>query len=261
MKSTKYISTLFALATFMGCESGNESFDDLPLSSPRTISVTTMATRASEVFDTNNSFYLYIDQSADDYDYFVKMVNDGGVWVAKSLLDDSTIDMVMVDNAADINISALYCYDRGLSLTDYTSAETAYEDGVDLLYANIDEDSTLSITDEGAITIDFKHVLSSLCVTITTVEDITSQTVTGVMPYFTWAASEGSSAVTASGDSTSKISFTSGEKLYFAPQTISSLTVDVALASGNYADTRSDVQLISTQEFTMEVVAGNQSDQ
>lgn len=260
MKSIKYISTLFAFAIFVGCESGNESFDDLPLSSPRTISVTTTTTRASEEFDTTKSFYLYIDQSGEAYDYFVKMVNDSGEWIAKSTSDDSTVEMEMVDDADDINISALYCYDRELTLADYTSAETAYEDGVDLLYANTNEGTTLSITDEGVITIDFKHVLSSLCVTITTAEEITAASVTGVIPHFTWAASEGSSAVTTSGDSTSKISFTLGEKLYFARQKISSLTVDVTLPSGNYSDTRSDVQLISTQEFTMEVEAGTQSD-
>ncbi len=256
----RYIISLLAIAILIGCESGKESFDDLPLSTPRSISVTTTATRASDVFDTSKSFYLYIDQSGEAYDYFVKMVNDNGDWIAKNLSGDATVDMVMVDDAADINISALYCYDRELSLSDYTSAETAYEDGEDLLYANIDEGTTLSITDGGVITIDFKHVLSSLCINITTSEVVSAATVTGVAPYFTWAASEGSSAVTTSGSTTEKVSFTSGEKLYFARQKISSLTVSITLPSGSYSDTRSDVQLISTQEFTMAVVAGTQDD-
>ncbi len=257
MKRIKYISAFFTLLLFVGCE--KDTLGEESILQGRSIVVTTPATRASEVFDTDLSFYLYIDQSGEGYDYYVKMVNTDNEWVATDIETGDEVDMEMIDSVNDIDISALYCYDKVLSKSDYTSSETAYTEGTDILYANIDEGTTLTITDDGVVVVNFKHLLSSLCVNITTTEEVTSANVSGIKPTFTWAASQGSSAVIAAGDSSSTTPITSGEMIYLPRQVVDKLNVNVSAPSGNYYASVSDVQFISTQCVEMSIAVGEQT--
>lgn len=257
MKRLKYISAFLTLLLFVGCE--KDTLVGESILQGRSIVVTTPATRASEAFDSNLSFYLYVDQSGEEYDYFVKMVNIEGEWIATDIDSSENIDMVMIDSVDDIDISALYCYEKVLSKDDYTSSETTYTEGVDLLYANINEGATLTITEDGVVVVDFKHLLSSLCINIETSEDITSANVSGVKPTLTWAASEGSSAVVAAGDSSSITSITSGEMIYLPRQVVDKLSVNITVASGNYSASVSDVQFVSTQGVELTISVGEQT--
>ncbi|MFR9592232.1 MAG: fimbrillin family protein [Rikenellaceae bacterium] len=260
MNNIKRFSTLIAALTCVACNSGDDFESEPSQLEPKSICVvTSTTTRAITAFDTSKSFYLYIDQTGDGYDYFVKMENENGEWIAKSIDDDQTVDMEMIDAAADIKISALYGESLTSTLDDYTSELSVYTTDEDLLYANIDE-STLTISTEGVIEITFTHLFSSLAVTVTTSETFVGATLKGIVQTFTWAASEGSDAIVLDSDSTTSIDLTSGEELYIVPQEVSTLAFNIELTSGSYSSVISQTIIFGAAESrTLTIEAGSQT--
>ncbi len=260
MNNLRWTSILLSLTLFVGCSSDEGISGESEVTSHKSFSVVTpTTTRSTTAFDTNNSFYLYIDQTGDSYDYFVKMVYESNEWVAKSLDSGSTVEMEMVDAVADIKISALYGDTLSTTLADYTSDETSYAVDEDLLYAN-NEEGTLTIDSSGVIEITFAHLFSRLNVTITTSETLTSATLQGVDSSFTWAASEGSEAITLSGDSTTAVALTSGVTTYIAPQEVSSLLFNITLSSGSYsAVIDQSVTFAAGESRSLTIEAGSQT--
>lgn len=260
MNNSKWSSILLSLTLFVGCSSDEGIGWESDVTPHKSFSVVTpTTTRSTTTFDTGNSFYLYIDQTGDSYDYFVKMKHESNEWVAKSLDDISTVDMEMIDAVADIKISALNGETLLTTLADYTSDATSYNVDEDLLYANNDE-GTLSISNSGVIEINFAHLFSRLNVTITTSETLTSATLQGVYSSFTWAASEGSEAIVLSGDTSTAVTLTTGDTTYIAPQEVSSLLFNIELSSGSYsAVIDQSVTFAAGESRSLTIEAGSQT--
>ncbi len=260
MNNIKTFSTLLAALTCVACSSGDSFDSESSQLEPKSISVVTpTTTRATTAFDISKSFYLYIDQTGEGYDYFVKMECESGEWVAKSIDNNETVDMEMIDAAADIKISALYGESLTSTLEEYTSTESGYTTDEDLLYANIKE-STLTISTAGVIEITFAHLFSSLAVTVTTSEVFVGATIKGIVSSFTWAASEGSDAIVLGDDSTTSIDLISGDDIYIVPQEVSTLAFNIELTSGSYSSViNQTITFGAAESRTLTIEAGSQT--
>ena len=110
----------------------------------------------------SNSFYLYIDQTGTENDYFVKMKYNtevGGGWT----VDGNEQELLLIDSPENFRFSAMCFQDDGTAITldEYCSAEHVYLGGKDILYAKSGDDGC-SIDYEGRLKISFSHLFSKL---------------------------------------------------------------------------------------------------
>lgn len=110
----------------------------------------------------SNSFYLYIDQTGTENDYFVKMKYNtevGSGWT----VDGNEQELLLIDSPENFRFSAMCFQDDGTAITldEYCSAEHVYLGGKDILYAKSGDDGC-SIDNEGRLEISFSHLFSKL---------------------------------------------------------------------------------------------------
>ena len=204
----------------------------------------------------SNSFYLYIDQTGTENDYFVKMKYNtevGGGWT----VDGNEQELLLIDSPENFRFSAMCFQDDGTAITldEYCSAEHVYLGGKDILYAKSGDDGC-SIDNEGRLEISFSHLFSKLSFSFekegsagggeTSEGGISEGTLpesivaSGISNKFTWTASTGdfSTAVLSYEEGDAVITIqkdAEGKYTCFAvPQEVGTVKLDLGDASSSY---------------------------
>ena len=248
----KYMNTLkckIILFLGLGLAACSDNFTDLEDGQGNEIALRTIKldvsvndlSRSGNISGFTNSFYLYIDQTGDDYDYFVKMNYADGKWKP-----DTEEQLYFIDDENNFQYSALCFSDDTKVMTkdDYCNSEFKYLGGSDVLYAK-KGDEDCSIDTKGKLTIKFSHLYSRLSFSyvdgeISAGELPTSITVSGIRNSFQWAASSGDFSTAELYDDDSEIVINKGSDdiyTYFAiPQEVETVTLDLGDKYSCYVD-------------------------
>lgn len=235
MNTLKYKIILFLGLGLAAC---SDNFTDLEDGQGNEIALRTIKldvsvndlSRSGNISGFTNSFYLYIDQTGDDYDYFVKMNYADGKWKP-----ETEEQLYFIDDENNFQYSALCFSDDTKEMTkdDYCNSKFQYSGGSDVLYAK-KGDEDCSIDTKGKLTIKFSHLYSRLSFSYVDGEIgelPTSITVSGIRNSFQWAASSGDSSTAKLCDDDSEIVINKGSDdiyTYFAiPQEVETVTLDL----------------------------------
>lgn len=241
MKKIKY-SIFAALALVMGaCSQSQEEITPKSESTAQIFTVVTdLGVQSRAAFDTSKSFYIYIDQTVNDYFAVMKYDNATSSWKAYSVADGTTeIELLVNDKMENVTVAALYCDDLSISSSQFTS-DTTYSIGDnDFYYATngSNANGSVSITEDGVISIAFGLLLSRLDITLTgtNVDNLTSIAVSGISESFTWNALTNSTPALAE---TSAVTPTTTDgtvySCYVAPQSATALKVSATVDAKSY---------------------------
>lgn len=251
-----------AFASLVSCESSFDETTDINVT--KELSVTTNLTpitRTSIDFETDKSFYLYVDQSGTSYDYFAKMSYESNEWKSYDL-SDSPLSMELVDDSG-ITVSALYCGDKVLTEAEFTAITTYSVDGVDMLYAKSGVDGT-SVSSDGVISLEFSHLLSKLDievdVNLDTLGDISSVKIGSFQDSFAWTASTNNGfAANGSAEEFTESGNAGTYSYIITPQTLASgfdVTITFATGETYISHYTSGVTLASGSAYSLKITIG-----
>lgn len=235
------------LLLVVGC---SESPQEMPINSEAgsstfrvetALSVTTRADQAATA-----PFYLYLKQG--DVETFVKMKYDESQWKAYDVTDATEEPLYIVLGVSDVTAIAFSCGDIELTSEEFCSAHSYTIGGEELLYSRTD-DSSITISDEGVITISFAQLLSRLVISLTgdkyDADTNYSVAASGLYTTINWCALDGGDMTPVETGSINAIEDDGSYICYIAPQSVSELSLTVTGGDQRRGYTVNSVKFIS----------------